>query len=235
MAGFHISFETDISSLAVELPKWANQRIPSITRNALNDVVKLAWQGERDRIRGVFDRPTPYIQKAPLYERATKETLTAEVYIPEVSTRGGTPKAKILAAQVRGGSRRAKGFELMLRRAGLMRSNEYAVPGRDTPLDNYGNVRRSLITRIVNQMGKRRRGGYRYFVPKPGSRLARGVWEEMRGRKVRPVLLFVTDAPDYRKHYPFGERAIDVARREFAPSWQHYWQRELTKHQTAGR
>lgn len=233
MVGFSISFETDVSSLAAELPRWANDRIPSITRNALNDVVKLAWAGERTRIRGVFDRPTPLIQRSPLYTPATKQTLTAEVYIRDEGSRGGRAPSRIITPQVRGGTRQAKGFELLFRRRGMLLANEFVVPARDTPLDQYGNVRRSLITRILGSLGTWRRGGVRYFVPKRGAAggLHPGVWEQFQGRRVRPVLLFVADTPDYRRRYPFGEATIDIARREFGPAWQRHWAAELAKHQ----
>lgn len=239
--GFTLSFEVDISSLSSELPKWAADRIPSITRNALNDTIEEARFAEMDRIRGVFDRPTPYVQRSPLFAEATKENLVAEVFIRHDSSRGGTPPAKILAAEVMGGARRAKAFELLLRRAGIMAGNEFAVPGRDTPADVHGNVPRSLITRIIagvgrgavqRATGRRRRRASRFFVPAPGSRLRRGVWEQIGPRQVRPALLFVTDVPDYQKRYDFGRATITLAERVFPAYWQRHFYAELAKHQS---
>ena len=114
-----------------------------------------------------------------------------------------------------------------------MRGDEFAVPAQGVQLDAFGNVRRSLIVRIVQQMGRVRRGGYRYFVPAPGSRLPRGVWEQ-QGKRVRPLMLFVTDRPDYRRRYPFGQATLAEAERIFAPAWHRYWLLELAKHQTQG-
>src|SRR3712207_5175441 len=106
-----LSFAADIKELERELPAWARERVPSITRNALNDVAFGARAAEVERIRGVFDRPTPLVQRSPLVRKATKETLVAEVYIRDDVSRGGTPPAKILAAQVSGGARGPKAFE----------------------------------------------------------------------------------------------------------------------------
>lgn len=245
-----LSFEADIAELAADLPVWASQRIPSITRNALNDAVEEARFAEVGKIRGVFDRPAPLTQKAPLYRKATRDHLVAEVYIRDDMAKGAPP-AKYLQPQVEGGQRRAKGFELALRRIGVMRGDEYAVPAIGMNRDAYGNLPGSLLVRILSQLRafsevghmmnetarsrkRKGKGSARYFVPsgfraeKGIGHLPRGVYER-QGNRIRAVMIFVSGAPSYRRRYDFGQAAIAKAERVFAPYWQRHFYAELAK------
>lgn len=253
MAGVSISFEADISSLMAELPKWQADRIPSITRNALNDTIEDARYAEMGKIRGVFDRPRPITERSPLFRKATKETLTAEVYIRDEGA-GRRPPARYLLPQVVGGPRPATGFEVALRRRGILMPGEFIIPAIGVKRDAYGNLPRGLITRIMSQLQlftaagfsanetkrsrKRNPGRVRYFVPAGAkaergiSRLPRGIYER-RGNKIRGVVMFVRQ-PVYRKRYDMGQATIAKAQRVFAPYWQREFYRELKKHQSRG-
>lgn len=249
MPGFHISFQADVSSLAAELPKWANQRIPSITRNALNDAIEEARFAEIDKIRGVFDRPRPITQRAPLYRKATKENLVAEVYIRDEAS-GQRPPSKYLLPQVTGGPRPPTGFERALRARGILLPGEFVIPAIGQKRDQYGNLPRGLITRIMSQLqlftaagfsanetGRSRRRNpnrVRYFVPGGAraergiSRLPRGIYER-RGNKIRGVVMFVRQ-PVYRKRYDMGQATISKAGRVFPAYWQREFYKEVAKH-----
>lgn len=256
-----ISFETDITALSKELPEWAQVRIPSITRNALNDTVDDARFAEVARIEGVFDRPTPFTQKGVLYTRATKETLTATVFLRDEASGNGNPPARYLGPEVRGGARGAKGFERRLRAAGVMRGDEFAIPAIGQPRDAYGNLPRGLLNRVLSQLQAAGGVGYlanetarsrkrnprsrasRYFVVSDAvggrqdrgiGRLPRGVYER-RGRSIRAVLIFVSGAPSYRRRYPFGQAAIAKAERVFGAYWTRYFYAELAKQTTSHR
>lgn len=251
MSGLTISFHADIESIQRELPRWANERIPSITRNALNDTVVEARKAELKKIEGVFDRPTPYIKRAPRYTRATKEHLVAEVYIPD-DVAGGNSKARILGPQVHGGPRRLKPFEYRLRQMGILRPDEYTTIAIGYPRNAYGNLPGPRIVQILSQLQAFNDAGYsanetarsrkragkkrsrRYFVPsgykqdKGISRLPRGIYER-QGNRIRAVLIFVTGAPRYRKRYDFGQATIARAQRVFAPHWIKYFHKEAAK------
>lgn len=245
-----ISFAADISSIQAELPTWASDRIPSITRNALNDTIEDARFAEIDKIRGVFDRPTPYIERSPLFRKATKTDLTAEVYIRDEGTRGRSP-ASVLGPEVHGGVRRAKAFEVALRRAGVMRADEYAIPAIGQQRDQYGGLPGPLIVAILSQMkafsevgfmanptarsAKRKRKVGRFFVPHLGGRQERGIGRlprgiyERRGNRIRGVVMFVRE-PAYRKRYDFGQATMSKAARVFVPYWERHFWTELQKH-----
>ena len=246
-----LSFEADISSIRKELPEWANRRINSITRNALNDSVTDGQFAEGDKIRGIFDRPRPLTEKAPLHRRATAENLTAWVYIRDEAS-GGTPPARYLMPQVLGGARGAKRFEQALRAIGVMQANEFAVPAIGYQRDQHGNIPGSTIVAILSQLKAHRDVGYmmnetaasgarnrksrkaRYFVPsgyradKAIGRLPRGIYER-RGNTIRAVMVFVSQ-PTYRKRYDFGQAARAKVERVFWQYWRRHFYAELKKH-----
>ena len=248
-----LSFEANLDELRRDLPDWAGRRINSITRNALNDAVVEGVFAEQDKIRGIFDRPTPLTQKSVLYRQATKESLTAWVFIRDEAAKG-TPPSKYLMPQVLGGARGAKRFEAALRAIGVMEANEFAVPAIGYKRDAYGNVPGSTIVSILSQLKAHRDVGYmmnetapsaarnrrsgkaRYFVPsgyraeKAMLRLPRGIYER-RGNTVRAVFMFVKQ-PTYRKRYDFGQAASAKVSRVFWAYWERHFYRELAK-QTA--
>lgn len=249
-----ISFDLDIRTLKAEMPVWAQQRIPSITRNALNDTVEDARFAEIDKIKGVFDRPTLYTQRSPRFTKATKDNLVAEVYIEPHGTRSGRAPADYLRPEVEGGQRKHKAFEKALIGIGAMRSDEYAIPAIGQPRDAYGNLRGSILVRILSQLrafsqvgfnanettrsrarGKGKRAQARYFVPagrrqeRGIGRLPRGVYER-RGNTIRAVLIFVSGAPGYARRYDFGQATIVKAQRVFPAYWQRHFYAELAKH-----
>lgn len=246
-----IGFEVDAEAIAAELPRWAQQRIPSITRNALNDVAVEARKAEIEKIRGVFDRPTPFTLRAPLYRKATKDDLVAEVYLRDTPSGGSRPPSKYLAPQVMGGPRPHKAFERALITAGVMQPSEYAVPAIGQQRDAYGNLPGQLIVRILSQLKAfsqvgylanrtarsaarhKRKGTARYFVPsgklaeRGMGKMARGIYTR-DGGKLRAVLVFVKP-PRYRKRYDFGQATLAKAQRVFEPAWGRYFEAELAK------
>lgn len=255
-AALSISFEADIASIKSEMPEWAQRRIPSITRNALNDSVTDAAFAETEKIGGVFDRPAPLTRRAPLHRKATKDNLTAWVFIRDEAS-GGTAPAKYLMPQVMGGPRGIKRFEAALRAIGVMRPDEFAVPAAGFKRDQYGNVPGSTIVRILSQLRAMERfagsmanetaksrarniraGKARYFVPQETgrraergiSRLPRGIYER-QGQRIRAVFVFVKQ-PTYRKRYDFGQAARAKVERVFWPYWARHFYAELKKHQS---
>jgi hypothetical protein len=243
-----LSFAVDTSSLAAEMPKWAQVRIPSITRNALNDTAEDAVRAEQDKVRGVFDRPTPFTQRAvvfPRHLRATKDHLEAKVILRDDGG-VGTPPSKYLLPEVQGGARPVKPFERRLRQMGLMRGDEFATIAIGYKRNAYGNIPGPTITAILSQLGAYAEVGFRmnetkrsraragakrkarYFVPREGSGLRRGVYERM-GNRIRAVLIFVTGAPTYRKRYDFGQATEAKANRVFPAYWQRHFYVELAK------
>lgn len=174
----------------------------------------------------VFDRPTPYTLGGFYWRPATPDK---SVFIVGVKDMGGAkniPAAKFLAAQILGGSRRKKRSEVAL--TALMGNRGYWVPGPGLSLDAYGNVPGGTIKRILSDLqvadrsagsnsnrtarSTKRNRNYRkerFFVPKPGSKLAPGVWVR-RGREIAPALFFITEA-HYQRRFDFFGRGMAFA------------------------
>lgn len=189
-------------------------------------------EAETKAIRSVFDRPTPYTQRAVYLRPATKQRLQAVVWLKD-----GNRTEHYLLPQIQGGSRPMKRFEERLRMSGYMTASERAVPAQAAQLDAYGNMSRGQINQILSQLktavvqgdysnatnskrSRAKRATVEYFVarrtlPRRGwagqraetfqQHLPNGVWERRRfswGTSVRPVLLFVTGVT-YRRRFDF--------------------------------
>ncbi|MDR0770737.1 MAG: hypothetical protein LBE75_06015 [Burkholderiales bacterium] len=183
------------------------RQVPFAMSLALNRTAKRVEEAWKKEINTVFDRPTPFTQRAPImFQRATKQDLTAGVKLKDwVGGKGNAP-ADYLQPQIHGGGRLAKRFEYALRRIGLLWPGEFAVPASGAQLDQYGNLSRGEIARImsflqafgeqgysanmtadkrrkVSRTGvKLKRQGYGYFVPRHGAdmrdrHLTRGIWK----------------------------------------------------------
>lgn len=103
-----------------------------------------------------------------------------------------------------------------MERIGVLGRGEGWVPAKSMRLNRYGNVPGPRIVQILSQLKAFEEVGFQanitarskarkpnrkqYFVPRPGSKLPRGVYERFgRGqRKARPVLMFVK-LPTYRR------------------------------------
>lgn len=185
----------------------------------------------------VFDRPTRWTLNAAFVKPATKRQMTAEVYFKDFAPKG-TPAGKYLLTQIRGGRRPHTRWEKRLIHAGVMRVNEYAMPGKALKLNRYGNVPRGVYAKILAQLkigdsgignesrrskaAQQRRGAARYFVsygkdaPRIGgirpSSLPRGIWERDRRGSVSPVFIFVERVPDYADVFDWKNWADATAR-----------------------
>jgi hypothetical protein len=129
--------------------------------------VRAEWAKQ---ILSVFDRPTPLTQRAPLYKKSTPQHLVAEVFIrDEVS--GGVAPARYLRPQVFGGVRARKASERAMR--SRLTFPSFWVPGKEAPLDKYGNVPGSLVGKILSQLQASRVKDQRETALKRGRRLKR--------------------------------------------------------------
>ena len=122
--------------------------------DAINDTAFEARVDLQEAMRQEFDRVTPYMVRSVWVAKATVENQTATVWPRYMGGKGVDP-AKILLAQVRGGPRRNKRFEVALQRAGLLPQGMAAVPagGLDPAhVDAYGNVKGSFIVQLLSYL-----------------------------------------------------------------------------------
>jgi hypothetical protein len=220
------------------------QQMPFAVMQAINRTAFDVRQRWAEIMPRIFDRPTRLTLNAPLYRKATKQKLEAEIFIRDEAFKG-TPPAKYLAPQVTGGARRTKRFERALQARGILPAGWFAVPGKGAELDAFGNISGRQIVRILSQLRafgeqgysanetdatrarrqkrekKKRRGDYFAVRARRGG-LAPGVYQRVStgfGRGTVPVLIFVRRA-SYRARYPLFDIAKTIYDRRFPDNFR---------------
>lgn len=198
----------------------------ALTRTA-QALAKTVLPGEMQR---VFDRPTRYTLNSLRVKVAKKDNLTASVWVKSDATNNGTRPEDYLLPNVAGGGRNEKRFERAMRYAGLLPNGWRAMPGQGAPLDEFGNLRRGEMQRILTATrsafdpyqrktnSKRSRKNAKnapYFAVTPfvgrfvggeykvtPNTLQPGVYRR-EGRGIKPVLIFTRTQPQYRQRLDF--------------------------------
>ena len=227
----NIKIDADSVPLAREISDIQRKHLPFalvLTQTRLAQRVKpgvLAVMKQR------LDRPTPTTLNSLFIQMATKAR-GSKVYFKD-SWVSGVPADAYLQQAVQGGHRPHKRFEKALIAKGLMGSSQYAVP-TSAFLNQYGNVSRGTMTRILSGLGAAETsGGYqanasgskrsqrkgnakRYFSGAVDGE--RGVWERRtmgKGSAVRPVFLFTNGTPGYRVIFPFFKIAENIVKAHY--------------------
>lgn len=225
------TISVDVGAVQRALREIADKDAPFLTAYALTKTGQDIKTAEYKSMQDVFDRPTRYALNSLQLKPATKTDLSAVV---DYRYFGGTPAERYLGPQVEGGARSHKSHEKRLIRAGVMKADEYAVPGQGIKLDAYGNIPGSTIERILSQVGaaeqmagykanettksrkrNKRKNTGRYFVLGPDRanmhrrNVQRGIYWRKGARDIVPVIVFVRK-PQYQKRFPFYDTARQV-------------------------
>lgn len=164
------------TSVKHRLPEVVAQvgQVPGIVREGVRQGLNATAQAGRraiyDAMRRAFKNPTPYTLNAVRVEEAKEGgPLAAGVMVkgrPDADS-GAIPQQSYLRAQINGGGRRFKRFEILLWRRGYLPRGRYAVPGKGARLDGYGNMSRGQIVELIAYFSAfpvakgERAGGYR--------------------------------------------------------------------------
>ncbi|MEM5449864.1 hypothetical protein [Paraburkholderia guartelaensis] len=174
MASSTFSVRVDTTKFDSAVDDHVRNRVPRIMAKALNATAREAQAALKTAMPQYFDRPTPWTLNSTRVVTASPTKLVATVGFKDEAFKG-TPATKYLLPQVEGGGRNVKRMESALRRIGLLRSNEFAVPGRGAKLDAYGNVARSQIVQVMSYLQAFGEQGYRAnMTQKRRDALARG-------------------------------------------------------------
>lgn len=201
------SVTADTSKMQARMKAELKDDLPFVIAKSMTLAMKDAQGNIGKNILRKYSRPTPWTQKSTFVQPATKRKLEAAVFFKDRVARG-VPAGRFLKPTVRGISRKHKGFEKALIAAGVMKSNEFAMPAKGVKLNQYGNMSNATIKRISTKLDEKGGGGHkiRLFSPPDQSHLPRGVYEargKWKRRKLKPILIFVTDTPDYKIRLPF--------------------------------
>lgn len=233
-----ITISVDARAVLRALRDIREKDVPFVTAYALTKTGQDIKAAEYASMQRVFDRPTRWTLNSLQLIPATKQRLSAEIGYRSF---GGTPPDRYLGPQVEGGNRSHKSHEKALIAAGIMRGNEFAVPGQGAVLDAFGNMGTGQITRILSQLQasrdpmqnmtqrsrKRalRRAGGRYFLMR-GRSVSDGIYLRSSERTIVPVLVFVR-APRYAPRYPFYGTGQQVFDERFAAHLRAGFQRAI--------
>lgn len=196
------------------LKNLAQDQIPYATMVAINNTAFATQKASRARLETAFDKPTPLIKGATRVEKATKQTLTATVYIDP-------KRALILQTHEEGGKRGHQALERFLVGKGWLPGSWRAVPGAGMPLDAYGNPKRAEVVKVIAELNAGISGiatsNRRCFVIRPGQRshLDPGIYRirsRSEGRAILPLFLFVSTT-QYRALLNWEETVATEAHR----------------------
>lgn len=221
------NFDQAIKLLSQNLRK----QVPYATAQTLNKMAEYVKRATVSEMKQKFDRPTSFTLDSLYIEIATKQKLTARVYVKDRDLVKSKALSKSIGHQFSGGQRIRKRLEFWFTRAGYISSNEYLVPASGAILDDYGNMSRGQITKVLSQLqagsdatsyrsssarSRAKRAVTGYFWSR-GGKLKRGVWQRFgfaAGSAVKPVLL-VSKAPIYKQRIDMDRLAKQVISRDF--------------------
>lgn len=214
--------------------RGARDQVPFATAVALTWTGRDVRDAERSSMPTAFDRPVPYTLNSLYLKPATKQDLTARVWVKDERAGSGTPATRYLVPEIEGGRRGVKAFERMLQRIGALPAGWAAVPGEGADIDQHGNMRRGQITQILSYLRAFGEQGYSANITaKKQARMAKGT------KAKRGVSYFVSHGKyrDQTRHLPagvwrrtdFGEAGtaltpimIFVPRAQYRKRWDFY-------------
>lgn len=183
------SVRGDIREVERSLTGLGRDQVPFATALALTRTAQFVQQKIKEEIPRVFDRPTNFTLDSTWVRPATKQRLWAEVKIKDESFKA-VPPIKWLRAQIYGGTRALKRFELRLVSAGVMPPGHFAVPASGADYDSFGNMSRGEIVRMLSDLQS-------HWDPRQNT-TARSRQRRRRSRTKRPTFYFSTWPPSKR-------------------------------------
>ena len=232
-----IEIKSGLSKLEQDLLKISKTLNEKAANTALSRTVARSRLDMREAMPRIFDRPTPFTVNAIRYS-VDPAGRSAALYISEDAPKG-TPPARYLRAEIMGGARRDKRSERALVIRGLLAPDQQTVPGEGAPLDQYGNLQRGLLTRVLSRLGAFGEQGYAanasaktkkrlrrqklaaastgtdFFVGKNKDGRPGAVYRVLGNHSIVPVLIFTDRRAHYRARFDFAE----LASKSFAATW----------------
>lgn len=150
---------TGLDRVRKELDRLSGSEMRLAYAKALTDTGYQVRRDMQSEMQQRFDRPTPFIVRAPKVFPATPEKLEvtiAPTYQSALGTKGGkigVDPQQVLQAQELGGQRRDKRSEVALRRIGILPAGyQLAIPKSPFPGsdDGNGNLRGPFVVQLLS-------------------------------------------------------------------------------------
>jgi hypothetical protein len=240
---------TGLKEFQESLSDMAKTKIPTALANASNATVYGARAAEQQSMQSSFDRPTPFVLRNVLYQKAVPERLVAEVRIAGEDDWGMSSAAYktsgIIGPHITGGPRNIKASEKSLRRLGVLGPSQFVTPGPGAKRDQYGNIAGPEMVRILSgasvaesaagflmnisyKSRKRNKKAYGDIFCIP----YKGIFRRMGPNSIIPVLFFTSSAPQYRKRFDFYGAFKSYVQENFLKNLLQAWGSVMLK---AGR
>lgn len=225
-----LSLRSDIARLTRDFTALEREQLPFALALALTKTGQDVKEAEIDAMKRVFDRPTRFTLNSLMLRPATKAKQEAVVWFKDFAPKG-TPAAKYLQAQIKGGVRKHKPFENRLIRAGAIPQGTYLMPGAGVDLDGHGNVRIGLYNKILSALQAQRDGtqnskrkgvtarGARFFAAPHNGALPLGIYERNK-RTIKPIFIAVRRPPTYQPRFHFFKIAEANIALRFQPQFE---------------
>lgn len=159
-----INIKTDFDKIAKELSAAQKKQLPYAIRLTVNKLAENSKKKFDLKEIPKIDRPTRYALNMIRVDYANRSKLTSTIKVKDRATltkRGGVGPNEVLEHLFKGGPRRGKGFEGLMRDAGILPSGMYVVPGQGVKLDQNGNIPRGLIVQLLSYFRSFKESGYR--------------------------------------------------------------------------
>jgi hypothetical protein len=232
-----MSIALDTKQLDMKLRSLKYKEIPAAMRHALNDLAFDTRSRIVTEIQRVFDRPTPVVQKLPRVKpQKSNDAPKPELWLTDYFNNSRTGPSFAVTPHLPGeGLRKPKGLEIRLRRMGLISEDQWMMPTRAAPLDQYGNMRGSVISKMIADLGAYNQyagdaantgsGVRRKSIGRQLATAKKYVWAKFGATHVIalktamrfvPMMIVVNKAPRYAPRFRFREVAMSYANRRAA-------------------
>jgi len=217
------ALQSQLNQFTSDLNDIGRKQIPFATALALTWTAKDIKAAERKEMGRVFDNPTNFTLNGLYISPATKKKLNAKVWFKDWVPKG-TPAAKYLQPQVKGGDRRQKRYEKALQARGFIRSGQVTGPGAGARLNRAGNITQGQINRMLNSLHSQQVDSTQHTV-QVGNRTFFAHYDESgfidtiyirNGRRVKPFL-HVFDSANYEIKFKF----YDIAEHTFNTKYKN--------------
>lgn len=185
---FTLSVKSDVRALSKKLDALARKQLPFATAQALNATAEQVRDAERENMRKVLDKPTPFTLNSVAIKRASKSNPVAQVYVKPIAV------SYLLPYEI--GGKNKLNSRALIKPVGQK-------------VNQYGNLPRTTLARL--------KGKPNVFIGKVQTKdgVVDGVWQ--RGKKTRgksaglKLLMKFEDAHDVRQHLDYrgvGKRVV---------------------------
>ena len=186
----------------------ADDQLPFAMSVAINRTLFKLRETSAERIKTVFDKPTPGTQKATIVTKTTKTNFNGRLSL-------AGPKTQLFRVHESALQRNPVGFEVKL---GLP-ANWFAVPTKNMPLNQYGNQLPAKKAQILKAKSLGNRGRRQFLFINPSSsgfdiisgRLSPGIYETKVGSNELIKLYHFVKNVKYKPILEWEKRMSDKA------------------------